>query len=134
MDIERFRPRFGDLDGFNHVNNAKFLTYFEIGRVNIFRSMRKVLGDDQVTFILARMEIDYLAPIHLDAFLELRTWVNKIGNKSFELHYLLRDYEFDIVHAKGVSTQVRYDYTSKQSVPINDDLRNELSKFKQIST
>ena len=38
--------RFGDLDPQGHVNQAVFLTYFESGRVAMFRN-RRFLGDVQ---------------------------------------------------------------------------------------
>ena len=52
--------RFGDLDPQGHVNQAVFLTYFESGRVAMFRNPDLGIGVPGVTFVMVRMEVDYM--------------------------------------------------------------------------
>src|ERR687883_1127994 len=51
--------RYGDLDPQGHVNNAVFASYFESGRVAIFRQPDLGIGVPGATFVLVRAEIDF---------------------------------------------------------------------------
>lgn len=128
MITEQIKPRFNDLDPFQHVNNAIFTTYLEVGRVALFRKIRSELNNQGLTFILARLEIDYVSPIFFESKVEVKTWVSRIGTKSFDLNYHLYDYESGKTYAKGKSIQVRFDYSRQQSIPIDDELRMYLEK------
>ena len=52
--------RFGDLDPQGHVNQAMFMTYFECGRVARFRDRDLGIGVPGLTFVLVRMDVDYM--------------------------------------------------------------------------
>ena len=56
--------RFGDLDPQGHVNQAVFLTYFESGRVAMFRDKDLGIGVPGLTFVMVRMEVDYVKELH----------------------------------------------------------------------
>lgn len=74
--------RYADVDSLNHVNNATFLTYIEMGRLDF---LRKKLGTEffsRNSILMARMEIDYLSRILLDDSITCRTWVEKVGKTS----------------------------------------------------
>ncbi|WP_410967229.1 acyl-CoA thioesterase, partial [Salmonella sp. SAL4436] len=67
----------------NHVNNACYHNYVELGRVKYFR---EVLGDhinwDEQGFVLARTEMDHLEQIYLNDEVFCCTRVYQFGNKS----------------------------------------------------
>ncbi|VCU54228.1 1,4-dihydroxy-2-naphthoyl-CoA hydrolase [Thermus thermophilus] len=78
--------RFRDLDALGHVNNAVYLTYFEVARVAYFsRLERDWVGRGH--FILARAEVDFLRPIHLEDPVEVGVRVVRIGCSSFDMEY-----------------------------------------------
>ena len=52
--------RYGDLDGNSHVNNAVFSTFFESGRVTLFRPPERGLMPQGFIWTLAHIAIDYL--------------------------------------------------------------------------
>ena len=64
--------RFGDLDPQGHVNQAVFLTYFETGRVAMFRNKDLGIGVPGLTFVMVRMEVDYMKELH---------WPGSIANQ-----------------------------------------------------
>ncbi len=80
--------RFADIDALGHVNNAIYLTYFEIARsaywAEIIEWDWKLFG-----IIIRKSVVDYLKPIILadEVYAYVRT--SKIGNSSFELDYVL---------------------------------------------
>ncbi len=67
-DFRFFHPivvRYGDLDPQGHVNNAGFITFMEHARVSYIRQLGLWDGKTflEIGFILARVELDYKAPI-----------------------------------------------------------------------
>ena len=83
----RIAVRFSDCDPLGHVNNARYLTYLEQARIELWRrqaglelSARSAGSSDpgaNERFILARMEIDFLAPAHDGDVLEIKLTLDK---------------------------------------------------------
>lgn len=78
--------RFRDLDALGHVNNAVYLTYFEVARVAYFSRLERDWVE-RGHFILARAEVDFLRPIHLEDPVEVGVRVVRIGRSSFDMEY-----------------------------------------------
>jgi len=124
------RVRFRDTDMMGHVNNAVYLTYFEAGRVEYWIALTGNPSLDDLPFILARTEIDFLAEARAAEDLTLGVRAGRLGNKSFDLEYLLvRDADGEPV-ARGLSVQVMFDYESKQAQPLDDETRRMIGEFK----
>jgi acyl-CoA thioester hydrolase len=113
--------RFGDVDGMGHVNNACFATYLEHGRTRFWRDVVGAATLGEVDFILARLEIDFVAPILLEDEVLLEMRVTDVGRTSFGFDYVLtRNGE---VAARGKSVQVFFDYASGKKKPVPDSFR-----------
>ena len=121
-----FAPRFRDTDRVGHVNNAVFVTYVEIGRVDWWTDIRKRHSGNPMGFIIARVEVNYRAPIHLGAILTVAVWVSKIGNKSWELSYQIFNAENGVLHADSKSVQVGFNYRENKTIEINTVTKNYL--------
>jgi len=126
--------RFADVDKLGHVNNAKYLTYFEIARMQFFKDEFKNISDldwKAKGLILAKVEVEYISPIMLDDLVEIETYCTKIGNKSFDLAY--RVYKISnherLLAAKGLSVLVAYNYIEQKSIPLEENWKNELKRF-----
>ncbi len=119
--------RFADIDAFGHVNNALFLTYFEIARSNY---LDEAIGWDwnSIGLIIARAEIDYLKPVLLEDKLTVYIRTSRLGNSSFDIDYLLvRTTDGKDEHcAQGKTVCVTFDYKQQKSVPIPEDYRKKL--------
>lgn len=81
--------RFRDLDALGHVNNAVYLSYFEVARVAYFGRLERDWLE-KGHFILARAEVDFLRPILLGDAVEVGVRVVRLGRSSFDMEYLLR--------------------------------------------
>ena len=79
--------RYRDLDTFNHVNNAVYLTYFEQARVRYFRSLGWRSNDASV--VVARAEVNYRKPIFLGDEVRVGCRVAAISRRSYVMEYLL---------------------------------------------
>ena len=122
--------RFRDLDALGHVNNAVYFTYFEEGRKNFSKKAFKVSTPSDFTFIMAHIRCDYLKPVKFNDKITLQMWVKHIGNRSFSFGYKLVDAKDEsMVYAAGESVQVCYDYTSETSIPVSEEMREQMSEY-----
>jgi acyl-CoA thioester hydrolase len=112
----RERVRFSDRDALGHVNNAVYSTYLEEARIG-------VLGD-LGAFILARVEIDFRSELRDAREVLVRSRLDRVGTKSFDLrHEVVADGHL-VAEAKSVL--VAYDYVRGESVGIPEELRKRL--------
>ena len=123
--VHEEQVRFRDLDPMGHVNNAVFLTYLEQARVAFFAEMGAATGLEDMNMIVARVEIDFKAPVRLGQEVEVSVRASRFGTKSFDLEYDLR-VEGEVV-AVAKSVQVAYDYKRREPVPVPAEWREKLS-------
>ena len=57
------QARFGDTDAMGHVNNAKVVTYLELGRMQFFADVMGAERVEDIRFILAEVSCRYRIPI-----------------------------------------------------------------------
>jgi acyl-CoA thioester hydrolase len=119
------QPRYSDYDSRGHVNNAVYLTYFEIGRVYAWLA---AAGSSDPNFIIAEARITYRSPAMLGEPLVIEVTTSEIRNKAWVWSYRVLDARDDRVIAEGATTQVMYDYGERKSVPIPDELRAALGR------
>jgi acyl-CoA thioester hydrolase len=115
------RVRFRDLDALGHVNNAVFATYLEQARIEFLRRF----GATQQDMILARLEIDFRAPVGFGEDVEIEVRPARVGRKSFALDYTMRVDELVVAEAKSVL--VAYDYQREESVELPARWREALA-------
>jgi acyl-CoA thioester hydrolase len=120
--------RFADTDALGHVNNACFLSYFELARVAYFQ---KVLGDvvdwKSRGIILARTEVDYRLPLFLQDKPVVNVRCSQVGNKSFVMSYRID--EGGKVFAEGNTVMVCYDFLENKPFPMPEEWRQKITDF-----
>lgn len=119
--------RYGDLDTLGHVNNAVYLTYFELGRVLFFRKYLENFDAANVKFVIARAELDFRKSITMDDAVTLETWLESVGNTSFVFGHRLVDEERGLVFSTGKIVAVSID-DSRKPVAVPDAFRKLLSQ------
>jgi acyl-CoA thioester hydrolase len=122
-------PRFGDADSLGHINNVVLTIWFELARnslFDIFVPYAEIPARENFPIILAHTDYDYLDQMYLRTEVEIKTWVEKIGNKSFTIYH--EAWQAGRFCAKGRAVIVYYDFISEQSAPIPDDKRQSLSE------
>ena len=111
--------RFGDLDSQGHVNNAVFATYFESGRVGMFRDPTLGIGVPGATFVLVRQEIDYLRELHWPGNIVVGTALIELGRSSFKMaQAIFRD---GTAVATCRATLVMMDLATRRSCPLTPE-------------
>lgn len=123
--------RYGDIDPQRHVNNARYFTYMEQARVNYLMEIGLWRGDDfdQIGIILAEQACTYLLPITMQQQIEIGVRTERMGTKSIEMNYCIRDMTSHQDHATGSSILVAYDYQQAASIPIPAVWRHSITAF-----
>lgn len=130
--------RWGDLDAFNHVNNTSMLKLLEEARVRAFwkpgegeqapETAILESGIDQgVLTLIARQEIEYLAPVPYQRRpLEVQLWFGKLGGSSLEVCYEVHNDPASterILYARSTAVIVLVDAASGRPVRISPEMR-----------
>jgi len=124
--------RYGDLDPQGHLNNAKYLTYFEQARIHYLAQLglfSKNQSFIEIGIILAEARITFLAPVHFGAEIKIGMRVSGMGNKSMTTEYTLRETSTEQELANGSAVLVAYDYRTGKTIPIPDAWREKIDKF-----
>jgi len=112
-------PRFGDIDALGHVNNTVLPIWFEMARKPLMRIFDPELTLENFPLIMAHNDFDYKSPIFFKFDVEIKTWISKIGTKSFTVYH-------EAWQVKGNAVVVHYDFNTEKSVPIPEDKKTTL--------
>jgi acyl-CoA thioester hydrolase len=118
--------RFGDQDSLGHVNNASIATYCESARLDFSRSLGHETGRADMTWVLARLAIDYRAELHYPGAVRIGTAVGRLGTSSCTLVEGL--FVGKTYVATSEAAVVMIDMASRKSTPIPPALRRRLTK------
>ena len=102
-----------------------FLTYIESARVAFLLTAGAATSLEDMSIIVARIEIDFRAPVRFGGEVEIAVRASRFGNKSFDLQYVL-SVDGEVV-AEAKSVLVGYDYEKRESVAIPDEWRERLA-------
>lgn len=120
--------RFGDLDAQGHVNNAVFATYFESGRVAMFRDPDLGIGVADATFMLVRQEIDYLRELRWPGDLVVGSALHEFGRSSFTVVQAV--FCGEECAAAAHVTMVMADTKSRRPRPLAPETIEKLSQWR----
>ncbi len=120
--------RYTDYDTKGHVNNAVYLTYFEMARHALWSDTWQKVPDPP--FIVAEAHLKYHSSARMGVPLEVDITVSQIRKKAWIFHYRLCDSRDGRLIADGDTVQVMYDYSSRTPVAIPDDIRTLLESVR----
>lgn len=128
MFVTKVTPRFGDIDGLGHVNNTVLPEWFELARNPIFRLFEPNLdlSPEKWKLIMARIDFDFLGEIFFDGDVEIRTYVKRLGTKSFTL--LHEAWQNGELRTKGDAVLVGFDFVEKKSIPLPENIKEVLKE------
>ena len=104
------RVRWGDTDGYQHVNNVSISRYFESARVNIIRE----LESKEFSLVIVNFTINYYSQIFYPNKILIGSFLSKIGDSSIT-----------IVQALFVKNKCK---STAKSIMAYADLKNEKSQ------
>jgi len=121
FDLE---TRYPDYDTKGHVNNAVYLTYFEVARNRVWVAMG---GGADFGFVVAEATVKYMSQARIGDPLDIEIRTSDVRNKAWVWTYRITNTQSNALVAEGSTVQVMYDYEARKSIPIPDALRGQLS-------
>jgi acyl-CoA thioester hydrolase len=118
--------RFGETDALGHINNASYFTYLEEARIRFFEKIGYNMNTKNWNFILASTKCDFLSQGFFNQILSIKTFVSRIGTKSFQLEHDIYCAQTGEHIASGNAVIVYFDFEKQKSEPIPDLLREGL--------
>ncbi|MEX1057274.1 MAG: thioesterase family protein [Natronospirillum sp.] len=127
MLSETFLPRFDDTDALGHINNTRIPVWFEGARTPVFRCFTPDLDIRQWRLMIARYDIQFHGELFYGEPVEIRTWVSRLGNSSFDVSQEV--WQRDERRASGVTVMVHFDHQAKRTQALTDDIRAALTEL-----
>ena len=119
-------PRYSDYDTRGHLNNAVYLTYFEIGRHHAWPALTGLAGD--YPFIMLESSVRYVSQAKWGVLLAMDITVAEVRTKAWVWTYRIVDSRDERLVAEGRTVQVMFDYEAQRSVPIPPEIRERLRR------
>ncbi|MDQ3698925.1 MAG: acyl-CoA thioesterase [Gemmatimonadota bacterium] len=116
--------RYPDYDTKGHVNNAVFLTYFEVARAHAWVDGMGQSPD--FDFILAEATVRFVSEAMIGEPLDIEITTSEVRTKAWVWGYVVRCPNDGRTVAEGSTVQVMFDYATGRTVPIPDSLRERL--------
>lgn len=119
------RPRYEETDQMGVVYHGNYLTYFEVGRSEFFRSLGysyRELEEEGIVFPVIHATCRYLIPAKYDDELHIRTRIVQLKGVRIKLNYEVIRIEDDkeVILVTGMTEHA---FVNKELKPIR--LRNE---------
>lgn len=134
--------RWGDLDALGHVNNTSMLKLLEEARLRAFWvsddpddqaptavfDASALEGGGAVATLIARQEIEYLAPVPYEKKpLDVQLWLGRVGGSSAEICYEVFSpvgSEPQVKYARASAVVVLVDTASGRPTRLPDEVRS----------
>ncbi len=84
------RVRYSETDAMGYLHHANYLSYFEVGRTELFRAQGgdyRALEERGFFFVVVRIECKYHLPARYDDVLTLRTTLSRVSPAKLEHVY-----------------------------------------------
>jgi acyl-CoA thioester hydrolase len=116
--------RWRDLDAFNHVNNASYLTYLEEARLHWFGQIDGPWSDAAAAPVVAAIHANYRRQLTWPAQLVVELYCERLGASSLTIAYRILDAaDRAVVYADGTTVMVWIDSASGKPVALPDAIR-----------
>ena len=122
----------GDMDSLGHVNNTRFLRWFEDARIEAFRRIGTLeLAPGTASGpILARVECVFRSPVRHPDVITSRIRATDLGTDRYTLEHQILSQQQQQVVALGTSRIIEVDYNTGQKVPLAAEI---LAALQEIS-
>ncbi|QTP55284.1 acyl-CoA thioesterase [Billgrantia sulfidoxydans] len=123
------RVRGYHLDGYGHVNNARYLEFLEEGRWGYFDDrpeLARHFASGNPALVAVNLNINYRQAAVGGDDLEVLTRVAELGHRSARIHHEIRRIGDGQPIADADLTFVLFDVRNQQSMPIEGEIRQAL--------
>jgi len=118
----------GEMDAFQHVNNAVFFKYFESARVAYFEKLAFAEHFEQsgIGPILASTQCRFMMPLTYPDTVSVGARMDSVAEDRFTMCFRVVSQRHRRIAAEGEGLIVVFDYRENRKAPVPDDLRNRI--------
>ncbi len=117
--------RWGDLDAFNHVNNASFLIYAQEARLDWLAGVEGTWRDETMMPVVAAANMNYRRQLAWPARIVVELAAARVGNSSLTIaHRIVASDDPRCLYADGEVVMVWVDPAHGRSLPLPAAIRN----------
>lgn len=124
MITETFKPRFCETDALGHINNVSYSAWIEQGRTSLLMEQPHIKFEANTNFVLAKLEVNFMAEGFFGHMIETQTRVSKVGNTSIHINSKIYQNGKQLIDANSILVYI--DLLSKSPKPVTDELRKLL--------
>ncbi|AFM06295.1 acyl-CoA thioester hydrolase, YbgC/YbaW family [Bernardetia litoralis DSM 6794] len=116
------------LDGYQHVNNARYLEFFEEARWAFFEESDaiKTLQKQNIMFVVVNVNINYRYPASLGQTLTIKSKLEnlaEVGGKKSTFQQIIYLEDTDTVVCDAIITFVLFDGKTQRAIPVTEEIR-----------
>ncbi len=120
--------RFRDIDIGGHAHHSEALMYFEEARWAYWRDVLGRGAIEDVDYVLAEARIRWHQRVLWPQTVRVGVRVSRLGRKHFDIDYEVRGEDHTLL-VSGTTVQVMFDYESRKSTRLPDELREAFERF-----
>lgn len=142
IELDKFHHRLSgrvktfEVDRQNIVHNIIYLYWLEEARVEYVRALGIPMDErtfiDTYRFVIAKTEINYIAPALFDSHYEVLTRISHIGTSSFIFDQLILSIPENRLLLTAQSVLVQLHPITHESMPIDNAYRALVGSFEQL--
>jgi acyl-CoA thioester hydrolase len=115
--------RWSDLDAYNHVNNARYLTFLEQARIEWMQTLDTPWVSATAGPVVASALLNFKAPIEYPAEIFVELFTERLGNSSVTIGHRILATD-GTLHCDGHVVLVWIDRGSGRAIPLPEDVRH----------
>lgn len=131
MIITPIQLRWSDFDILRHVYNGQYQQFYDLGKSEYFELVLELSLNWITTsegLITASTSSNYYSPVEMDDVIEVRTKVEKVGNKSFTIFQEICDPQTGLLKSDSRTVMVCYNPIAKSTFEVPQKWRNAISR------
>ncbi len=122
----------GDMDAFEHINNAVYFRYFEDIRMKFFETVgiNEYKKQHNIGPILASTHCNFKSPLTYPDTINITTRHTVLSPKKIKMEYFIFSQKNTTLAAEGEGLIIYYDYALHKSCEIPQDILDAMSLLK----
>src|SRR3990172_6238676 len=124
----------GEMDSFQHVNNAVYFRYFESARIRYSEKLGLYKHKDETGIgpILGSTSCKYRLPLTYPDTVSVGTKITDIAEDRFTMKYVVVSHKHQKVAAEGDGVVVMYDYRVGKKTAIPEEIRKRILAMEKM--
>jgi acyl-CoA thioester hydrolase len=124
----------GEMDSFQHVNNAVYFRYFENARILYSEKLgsQKMKDNTGIGPILGSTSCKYIFPLTYPDTVSVGGKITSMKEDRFSMKYMVVSRRHNMIAADGDGVVVMYNYHERKKTVIPDEIRRRIAAPEKI--